>query len=114
MSADQRQFQRAGVSMAIRYRPARTNGAWRPATLIDIGAGGLRFISPEFCESGAELEFEVVLPLRREAYLLMGAVLWERVITGGGEYGVAFAKMTVDQQAEIAQLVVFLNEKPPR
>ena len=114
MSADKRQFPRAGIAIPIRYRLAHTNQVWRPAKLIDIGAGGVRFVTPEFCQTGTDLEFEVLLPIRREPYVLAGVVLWERVVDGGAEYGVAFAKVTVDQQAEIEQLVVFLNEKPSR
>lgn len=78
---------------------------WHHAILTDLSAGGLRFATGELVDEGSELEFEIVLPIRKDPYLLMGRVVSEQE----GEYGVALLGVPPDKQVEVGELVEFLN-----
>jgi hypothetical protein len=113
MASDKRHFRRAGVSIPITFRPADLRH-WLPGSLIDLSAGGLRFATPEVFQPDQELEFELTLPIRQQPFQMAGRVMWERTIPGGMEYGVAFSNVSIDQQAQMDQLVMFFSESPPR
>jgi len=130
MSEEKRQFHRVGLKVPMKYLLiGEFREIWRPATILDLGAGGLRFESEhcfesgsrvgglrfesEHCfESGSRVMFSTTLPLRPEPYEFVGEVLWERRVGGVYEYGVVFVEVTVDQQSEIDQLVQFLRQTP--
>ena len=87
---------------------------WHKATIVDISAGGLRFLSPEPVEVGTRIEFQVLLPVRKDPYAFAGQALWEREAGGAGfEYGVSFAGLSMDQQSDLDKLVRFLGHAPP-
>ncbi len=113
MSEEKRQFHRVGLKVPMKYLlVGEFREVWRPATILDLGAGGLRFESEHCFESGSRVMFSTTLPLRPEPYEFVGEVLWERRVGGVYEYGVVFVEVTVDRQSEIDQLVQFLRHAP--
>ena len=116
-SKDQRQFRRVSLPITLRFRPAgELMEMWSVGTLLDLSAGGLRFTSLKPIESGSRLEFQIVLPMRKEPYVLSAEILWEKGSPAGLlEYGGSFLDVNPGQQAELDDLVEFLtksSEKP--
>jgi len=109
-SRDQRKFSRVGLPITIRHRQAgELMEMWSVGTLLDLSAGGLRFTSLKPIDQGTRLEFQIILPTRKEPYVLSGDILWEKKSEGGLlEYGVSFPDVNPDQQAELDELVQFL------
>ena len=113
MSDEKRQFYRIGLKVPMKYLlVGEFQEVWRPATILDLGAGGLRFESEQCFEAGSRVKFSTTLPLRPEPYEFVGQVLWERRVGSVYEYGVVFVDVTVDRQSEIDQLVQFLRQSP--
>jgi len=108
---DRREFHRAGFHVAIAYkRIGALLETWQNGTMTDVSAGGLRFTTDDPIDQGAQLEFKLVLPIRKDAYILDGLVVSEQPADGGSvEYGVAFLDLEPDRQAEVDELVRFLN-----
>lgn len=116
MTSDQRQFKRIDLPVTIRHRPVgELTEMWSVGTLMDLSAGGLRFSSLKALQEGMRLEFQLVLSARREPYVLLGSVVWEKQSPGGMlEYGVVFADTSPERQAELDELVEFLTKGPRR
>lgn len=108
---DRREFHRAGFQVAIAYkRIGALLETWQTGTMTDLSAGGLRFTTGDLIEQGAQLELKLVLPIRKDPYVLGGRVVSEQPADEGAiEYGVAFLDLKPDQQAEVDELVRFLN-----
>ena len=111
MVEDQRRFNRVKFPLSIRYRQVNVLAdVWYTAKLVDLSAGGLRLLSAELLESGARLEFQIVLPIRQAPYFLSGLVIWEKSTDeGGSECGVEFINVTTEQRTELDWLVELLS-----
>ena len=106
MGKERRGFGRARLDFSMRYkRVGALMDLWHRAALTDISAGGLRFATDELMDEGSKLEFEVILPIRKDPYLLIGRVVSEQE----GEYGVVLLDVPPDKQVEVDELVEFLN-----
>ena len=110
----QRQFQRADMSISMRFRPYRSLAElWRPGVILDLSAGGFRFSSEEILEEQTDLEFQVYLPIRKDPYRFDGKVMWMKPgAEGETVYGVSILRLTDMQQVELDRLVEFLNQGP--
>ncbi len=83
MTKERREFQRAELNIPMHYRRAGSmTTLWQKGTLVDISAVGLRLATHESLEPDAKFEFEIVLPIRKNAYVLKGQVASEQVRQG--------------------------------
>jgi len=112
--SERRRDPRIDFAIPVQFRPAGGLAEpWRKGQAGDISAGGLRFLAGEVLERGDRLEFQIVLPIRREPFLLSGEVVWiHPVPEAPTEYGVEFIFVTPDKLVEIDQLVRFLVHRP--
>jgi hypothetical protein len=113
MSAERRQFDRVGEAFEVKFRKRSQLGeVWKPATVLNLSAGGMRIQSPELLKTGQALELQLALPTLRGPLTLYAAVAWSQLLAAGvTEYGVAFAELSPDQQVAIDELVQFLLKR---
>lgn len=111
MSPERRGFDRAELQFPVQYRPAGSLTAlWQHGTIVDISAAGLRLATRELLELETKFEFEVLLPTRKDPYVLLGKVASEERRPGQYEYGVAFVDVISEKGEQIDELVKFLNK----
>lgn len=112
--SNRREFPRAKVSTALKYREVNELGTnVHPGVLTDLNAGGLQFTGERRIESGARLELHLKLLSQSQPYRITGEIVWVRDARSGlTEYGVQFIDVTPDQQFEIDELVRFLMQAP--
>ena len=115
MGQEHREYRRTDLAVPLQYRPARSlMELWHGGTLLDLSAGGFRFSSDQVLDHDDELDFEVLLPIRRHPFQFMGRVVREvEIEVNYYEYGVVFIEVAPAQQADIDRLVEFLSPKRP-
>ncbi len=112
MGREQREFDRAELNFPIRYRLAGELAAlWQQGALVDISASGLRLATRELLEPDVKVEFELILPIRKDPYVFVGIMASEHQRPGQREYGISFVDVTADKYVEIDELVQFLNQR---
>ena len=79
----------------------------------DLSAGGLRLMTMEPIEVGMKLQFEISLTVRKDPFILLGRVVWERQVGKGSECGVEFTDISPDVQMEIDRLVELVSRPGP-
>ena len=111
MKRERRHFPRAAQSFETRYRSAgELITSWNRATVINLGAGGMRIRSADMMQRGTVLDVELTLPSQQQAIRLRGRVIWNRMEAAGVmEYGIEFMDMTATQQVQLDELVRFMG-----
>lgn len=115
MVRERRKFYRAPHAFEVRYRLLDDlTTSWRTVTLVNLGAGGLRFRDSETLEKGALLELQLQLPSGREPLRLKGHVVWHQLHASGvNEVGVEFVDVAAQDQLHIDNVVQFLRKSTP-
>ena len=113
MGQERREYRRADLRFVIKYRRAGAlMDLWRDGTMTDLSAGGLRFSTEELIDQGVTLEFQILLPIRKDPYVLVGQVVSEAPSEPQrSEYGAAFVDVSPDKQVEVDELVQFLTRR---
>ena len=113
MSEEHRRFDRIQETFTLRCRHLGSlSETWRPVVMIDISAGGLSFRGEELYQDGQQLDLEIMLPRYRTPLRLQARVLRCRPLPDAVESAAEFLDVTLDQQAEIDELVQFLRRRP--
>jgi len=111
MSVERRAFRRIPQSFVVQYRlfGAFTEG-WRSGNAVNVSASGLRMRSEDVFEVGTTLTLHITLPGLRGPLDLLGRVAWSQAQAAGvSESGIEFMDLTSEQQAQIDELVGFLQ-----
>jgi hypothetical protein len=94
----------------VQYRFVDGSVTWYPATLLSLGAFGVRLLSDELIKRGEVLSVKIPLPGFSRAFTIRGEVIWcKNRASGSTEAGVEFLDVTIRQQEAIDRLVVFLR-----
>ena len=115
--SERRIFPRVDYPCPLKFRFAGelVELSWREGVVLNFGAGGLGFTTPQLVEEGSELAFRIYLPTRSEPYELRGRIIWSRDSADQlMEYGAEFVNVTPDKQVEIDELVRFLGKGPAK
>ncbi len=114
MGSEQRRFDRVAALFEVECRRAGSlSETWRRVTVVNFSAGGLGFCSGELFESGESLEVQIRFPSFRAPLLMRARVVrGELLAPGTCRCAVEFVEMTVDQQAQLDDLVQFLRTRP--
>jgi len=114
MTRERRQFHRVPETFHSKCRRSGELGEiWVEVQTVNIGAGGLRFISNEGFDTGDQLQFQLNLPAGGGELTLTAEVVWGKTLSPGVvESGAQFVELTPDQQWKIDQLVAFLKKSP--
>ena len=115
MTRERRRYPRIEQLFEVRYRFAGELGAsWGTASLINLGAGGMRIRNAEAIAPETLLDVEIRLPTHQTVLVLQGRVVWDRLQAAEVlEHGIEFIELKPDQQAQIDDLVQFLRKSPP-
>ena len=113
MGEERRRFPRIQQTLTVQCRPHGSLAAsWRPVTMVNISAVGIRLLSEQPLESDETFDLQVTLPGSAAPLLIQGRAAWTRMQASGvTESGVEFVNMTSDQQAQIDTLVQFLSRR---
>ena len=113
MGEDQRRFDRIPEAFTFRCRHfGSLSETWRPVVMIDMSAGGVSFRGEELYQDGQRLDLELILPRYPRPFRLQARVLRCHPLPDAVESAVEFLDVTLDQQAEIDELVQFLRRRP--
>ena len=109
---ERRKDQRVTMPFAITFRfEGDPMVVQRSATVRDFSAGGVRLATDQLLEPGSTLELHIILPVRREPYILKGQVVWAKESGHElSEYGVMFVEVNPGLQFELNDLVEFLKK----
>ncbi len=113
MGEEQRRFQRIPEAFEVKCRHLGAfSETWRHVVTVDLSAGGLGFQSAELYDLSDSLEIQIRLPsFRMPLELRARLVRCTPMLSGVSECAVEFIDVTPDQQAEIDELVRFLNKR---
>lgn len=116
MSRERRQFHRVLQPFPMRYRvQGRLGDGWTTIAVLNLSAGGVRFIAPDAIDCGLTVELQIELPNQHTPLLVQGQVVWTQMeASGATEHGVQFSGMTAAQQMQIDAMVSFLGTGAPR
>lgn len=111
---EKRQAPRVARGFMVRYRSAKTGGAWAVSPMKDLSRGGARFSADLALEPGDTLDLQLMLPVSRDPVAVKATVAWARAgVFGTTEVGVAF---DVGDEAILKTLVAaaaqFAHKKP--
>ncbi len=112
MTRERRHFPRIPQAFDARSRPSGEFGSgWETITVVNLGAGGIRFRSQDArLALGSLLDISLSIPGLQEALVLEGRVAWSDMQASGvTEHGVEFIRLSPKHQAQIDQLVGFLK-----
>ena len=112
MARERRRFSRVAQPFEVRHRIAGDLGAyWHAATIINLGAGGMRIRSAEPISPDVALDIEIQLPSNREPLALQGRAIWNQLQAAEVvEHGIEFMETKPAQQTQIDALVQFLRK----
>ena len=112
MGDERRQFPRAAQPIPAKCRIAGDfSTAWTSATVLSIGAAGMQLRTETAFEAGMEVEVSLQPPGFREAVVLRGPVVWQKVQAPGiVVHGIDLRGIPPEQQQQIDQLVAFLGQ----
>ena len=107
---ERRRYPRVELPLSVQFQ-VRGDPKARPQTglLLNLSAGGLRFTGAQPLERGTKLEFQIGL-LRKELYVLTGAVMWTKSLGTSVECGVEFTDLSPTRRAELDEIVQFLTK----
>ena len=110
MGIERRRFERVRLPIPLKFQFTRERITWwYDGLLLDISLGGMRFSTEESIPIGTELQFELAVPIRNDAYRFRGQTVWVREAKTAVEYGVELVDVTRDQENELNELVRFLS-----
>ena len=113
MGQERRRFQRAPESFPIQCRNPKEGERWKGVQAINISASGLRLLSDVPFEEHAMMEFKLDLPNIGGPLVLLGDIVWSKVMTVGVvEVAVEFKQVTPEQEIQIDEIVDFMMRKP--
>lgn len=114
MIRERRRFPRVPHPFDAQYRfYGELLTSWRTVKTLNLGAGGIRFRSPDPLEPGTKLELQITLPFAQEPLVLRGQVIWSQVMAPGvAENGIEFIGVSPEQAEQIDELVKFLMRSP--
>ncbi len=112
---ERRQFPRVAQPFNTRYRlSGEMTTTWYAATVINLGAGGMRIRSADPIPPDVLVDLEIQLPSAHAPFVLRGRVLWEQIQAAGViEYGIAFLELDAIQQIQIDEVVRFFGKSGP-
>jgi len=115
MGPERRDFARANQPFESRGRIyGELMEAWRTITTLNISATGMRFRTDDVLPLGTVLEVEISLPCLREPLKVHGQVVWSQAMASGvAEHGAEFIDVSIEQAAQIDELVKFLIKSAP-
>ena len=117
MDRERRKDPRAVLQLQVRYRVLGASlDVWYAATVENISAGGVKLVTDQLLEEGSSVEVEIILPSRKDPYILRGSVVSEHPASLGRlEYGITFMDAAVGDRLEFENLVRFLtpHRSPP-
>ena len=110
-SGERRDFIRIRERLVLLLKNTATGRVHRTLT-DDVSGSGLRLVTSELLEAGAEVEGELKLPDRNEMIVFAGVVAWSRVVPDQKrksyepplrEIGLKFTRIEPNDQALIQQ-----------
>jgi len=115
---ERRQFHRVAQTLEGRYRVSgEFTSAVKPMTLLNLGAGGVRFRGSELLEKHQMIEIEAAVPGLRGTLVVKGRVAWSAMRASGvAETGAEFMEISPDQRFQIDKIVQFFrgaSQAPP-
>ena len=109
---ERRQFPRASQPFTVQCRNYGLVGeSWQLVQSVNLGAGGMRFISQQLHEVGSLLELRLQLPNAEAPLALRARLAWTKTMASGLiANGVEFMDTTPEQRAQVDALVEFLGQ----
>ena len=84
MGGERRKYDRASFQVPVKFRRAGSlMELWHQGILVDLSAGGLRFMTPELLDLETRLEFQLLLPTQGASSVLLGTVVSEKQTNTG-------------------------------
>ena len=110
---ERRRYQRLPWPATIQIHPTgELMAMWQEVAIIDVGAGGCRFVAPEPIEKGERLELRLHLPTWQAPAEITVRVIWVRASKDVGyEIGVEFADATPEQLHRVDDMIRFLSQR---
>ena len=114
MGEELRRFDRIQEAFRVEWQRYGTLAEiWRPVIAVDLSAVGFAFITDEWFQVGESVHLQFRLPGRSEPLQLRATVVRSvKRQPSGIQCAVEFSHITLDQQAEIDELVQFLKSRP--
>ena len=89
---------------------------WHEVTMVNIGAGGVRFRGEEELSPGTDLDMRMQLSGSGQPLEVSSRVVWSALLSPGAfETGVEFLDLQPEQQAAVYDIVAFFmkSTSPP-